>query len=184
MNRLIDRDGVVLQRTFLRFVSQDWSVNRTRPKSLVIVTSFRAAAWLRARRSHPVARVVYPVVAAAYKVFVEWILSVEIPVQTSIGPRLRIEHGVGIVINPHATLGSDVLIRHAVTIGNRVRSDDCPTIGDHVEFGANSLVLGDVAVGDDARIGAGALVLSDVPPGGVAVSRPAEIRPRPAVARV
>lgn len=89
----------------------------------------------------------------------------EIPVSTTIGPGLTINHGYGLVINADSTIGSFVKLRHGVTIGNRGDGRGCPTIGNGVDFGVGASVLGEVCVGDGARIGSGAVVLADVPSG-------------------
>ena len=50
---------------------------------------------------------------------------------------------------------------------------DCPIIGDNVDIGSNSVLLGAIKIGDNAVIGAGAVVLHDVPPGDVVAGNPA-----------
>lgn len=159
------------------YLSQDWAANRRQPKSLVVLSLFRFAAWFSPRRTI-VQRLTFPPVAVFYKVVTEWILGVEIPIRTKIGPGLRLRHGIGVVINPYAQIGSNVMLRHGVTIGNRLDKTDCPVIGDDVELGAYAILIGAISVGDGARIGAGAVVVSDVPAGAVALCPPAEIRAR------
>ncbi|CAB3760168.1 colanic acid biosynthesis acetyltransferase [Burkholderia sp. MSh2] len=114
-----------------------------------------------------------------YIVLCDWLMGIEIPVKTKIGKGLALYHGTGLVINGYTVIGDYCTLRHGVTIGNTIRKDGTiggvPTIGDHVEFGAHSVVLGEISVGHRARIGAGAVVLSDVPDGYVAVGVPARI---------
>ncbi|KAF1040191.1 MAG: Serine acetyltransferase [Burkholderia lata] len=114
-----------------------------------------------------------------YIVLCDWLMGIEIPVKTKIGKGLTIYHGTGLVINGFAVIGDYCTLRHGVTIGNTTRQDGTidgvPTIGDHVEFGVHSVVLGPIRVGDRVRIGAGAVVLRDVPDGRVAVGVPARI---------
>jgi serine O-acetyltransferase len=77
-------------------------------------------------------------------------------------------------------IGDDCHIRQNTTFGV-ARTDDntaLPTIGNRVDIGCNSCILGDIQLGDDSVIGAGAVVLQDVPAGCVAVGVPAKIRPR------
>lgn len=85
-----------------------------------------------------------------------------------IGPGLRIEHPVGIVIGANSTIGSNCTIMHGVTLGvknvNRnTNTQECPQIGNDVFIGANSTILGKIAVGDNSVIGAHSLVLVDCP---------------------
>lgn len=160
----------------LAYISQDWPANRNQPKSLVVLTLFRLAAWLSPRQNLA-QRIAFPPIAVFYKFVTEWIFGVEIPIRTEIGRGLRLRHGIGVVINPYARIGSNVMLRHGVTIGNRLDKTDCPVIGDDVELGANAILIGAITIGAGARIGAGAVVVGDVPPGAVAMCRPAEIRP-------
>jgi putative colanic acid biosynthesis acetyltransferase WcaB len=155
---------------------RDLAANKGYPKSVVVLVAFRVAQYFRSRRGL-VGRIVYVPVGTAYKLFSEWLLGIEIPASTSIGPGLILRHGVGIVINPSVVIGADVMIRQNVTLGNRLEEHDCPVIEDGVELGAGAVVIGRVTVGAGARIGAGAVVVKDVPPGGVAINTSTEIRP-------
>lgn len=112
-------------------------------------------------------------VGSVYRIIVEWILGIEIPWRLKLGPRARLYHGVGLVINDGATIGADVVLRHGVTIGHAVPAGRSPVIGDGVEFGAGAIVLGEISVGDGAIIGAGAVVTHDVPNAAVMVGNPA-----------
>ncbi|MGC4110231.1 MAG: hypothetical protein QM747_07360 [Nocardioides sp.] len=146
---------------------QDFLANRRVPKSVAIVLSLRLAQFARSQPGVP-GRVLYLVVGSFYRFFTEWMLGVEIPAGTTIGPGLRLRHAIGVVINPGTVIGSDVMIRHGVTLGNRRTRHDCPVIEDGVELGVNAVVIGSVTIGAGARIGAGAVVTRDVLPGGIA----------------
>jgi serine acetyltransferase len=146
---------------------QDFAANRRVPKSVAIVLFLRAAQYARSQRG-PGGRALYLVVGSAYRFFTEWLLGVEIPAGTTIGPGLRLRHAIGVVINPGTVIGSNVMIRHGVTLGNRKTRHDCPVIEDDVELGVNAVVVGSITVGAGARIGAGAVVTKDVPAGGIA----------------
>lgn len=107
-----------------------------------------------------------------------FLTGVEIHPGATIGRRLFIDHGMGVVIGATAIIGDDVLLFHGVTLGGRGIEKDCrrhPTVGHRVEIGANATVLGPVHIHDDARIGANAVVLVDVPMGKTAVGVPARI---------
>lgn len=83
-----------------------------------------------------------------------------------IGPGLRIEHPVGIVIGGGSIIGRNATILQGVTIGEKyvdVRSNGrYPTIGDNVAIGAHSAVLGGIHIGNNVTLGAHSLVLRDV----------------------
>ncbi len=103
---------------------------------------------------------------------------VEIHPGATIGRRLFIDHGMGVVIGETAVIGDDVLLFHGVTLGGRGIEKDCrrhPTVGNRVEIGANATVLGPVHIADNAKVGANAVVLIDVPEGATAVGIPARI---------
>lgn len=146
--------------------SADRAANLKHPKSRFVLHWFRLCQRWRAGRS-PLARVIFVLLAAPYKFVTEWILGIEIPVSSTIGPGLRLRHGVGVVVNPASTIGAGVMIRQGVTIGNRRTRNDCPRIGDGVELGVGAVIIGDIVVGDGARIGPLAVVFRDVPAGAV-----------------
>lgn len=159
----------------------DIAANRGYPKSVVVLLLFRIAHALR-RHPAPWSRLLYVPVVIGYKLVSEWWLGIEIPAATRIGPGLRLRHGIGVVINPAVVIGSNVMIRQNVTLGNRLADDDVPVIGDDVEIGAGAIVIGACDIGAGALIAAGAVVVKDVPPRWVAHPAPAEVRPRREVA--
>lgn len=107
-----------------------------------------------------------------------FLTGIEIHPGATIGRRLFIDHGMGVVIGETAVIGDDVLLFHNVTLGGRTmsRGKRHPTLGDRVVVGAGAKVLGPVWIGDDAQIGANAVVVKDVPDGSVAVGVPARVR--------
>ena len=102
---------------------------------------------------------------------------IEIHPGATIGRRLVIDHGCGIVIGETAEIGDDCLLYQGVTLGGTGKDQGKrhPTLGDNVMVGSGARVLGPFKVGDNARIAAGAVVLSEVPPGSTAVGVPARI---------
>jgi len=102
---------------------------------------------------------------------------VEIHPGATIGRRLVIDHGMGIVIGETAELGDDVLLYQGVTLGGtgKHQGKRHPTIGNNVLIGAGAKVLGPFTVGDNARVAAGAVVLEAIPPESTAVGVPARV---------
>ena len=102
---------------------------------------------------------------------------VEIHPGATIGERLVIDHGAGIVIGETAEIGDDVLLYQCVTLGGTGKEvgKRHPTIGNNVMIGSGAKVLGPFTVGDNARIASNAVVLSEVPANATAVGVPAEI---------
>ena len=102
---------------------------------------------------------------------------IEIHPGATIGHRLVIDHGMGIIIGETAEIGDDCLLYQGVTLGGtgKDKGKRHPTLGDNVLVGSGAKVLGPFMVGDNARIAAGAVVLGEVPPNCTAVGVPARI---------
>ena len=102
---------------------------------------------------------------------------IEIHPGATIGHRLVIDHGMGIVIGETAEIGDDCLLYQGVTLGGTGKDQGKrhPTLGNNVLVGSGAKVLGPFRVGDNARIAAGAVVLEEVPPNATAVGVPAQI---------
>lgn len=162
---------------------QDWTANRGAAKSQLIMVLFRQVArWQRGPR-----RPWHTPLTATYTVLVNWILGVELPPATQVGPGLRLMHPQSIVINSDTQIGRACTIRALTVLGNIVKADGTitgsPTLHDGVELGVGVTVIGPVQIGAGARVGAGAVVIHDVPAGAVAVGNPARtIGERPEVA--
>ena len=102
---------------------------------------------------------------------------IELPYSAKVGRRVVIEHQSGIVIHGNCVIGNDCHIRQGCTMGNKTleRPFDAPRLGNGVNVGAGSKILGAVTIGDGASIGANAVVVKDVPAGATAVGIPAKI---------
>ena len=102
---------------------------------------------------------------------------IEIHPGATIGRRLVIDHGTGIVIGETAEIGDDCLIYHGVTLGGTGKDSGKrhPTIGNNVLIGTGAKVLGPFKVGDNSRIAANSVVLSEIPPDSTAVGVPARV---------
>lgn len=102
---------------------------------------------------------------------------IEIHPGATIGRRLVMDHGMGVVIGETAEIGDDCLIYHGVTLGGTGKDTGKrhPTIGNNVMIACGAKVLGPFTVGDNARIASNAVVLSEVPEDATAVGIPAQI---------
>ena len=89
---------------------------------------------------------------------------IEIHPGATIGKRLMIDHGMGIVIGETAVIGNDCVIYHKVTLGGtgKEKLKRHPTIGNNVLIGAGAKLLGPINIGDHVKIGAGSVVLKSV----------------------
>jgi len=151
----------------LNYIFQDFSANKNNIKAKMIVLLFRIGDRpAKSKKSNLLLWLLFVPYFIFYRVCIEWVLCIEIPLKTIIGSGLKIFHGQGIIINDHCVIGNNITLRSGVTIGNTIDHDgvssQCPVIGDDVEFGANSVVIGPVIIGNGAKIGAGAVVTKNV----------------------
>ena len=154
-------------------IRSDLAANKGNVKALTVLPLFRVTHAVRQDSRLP--RPIRLQTVAAYRFLTEGVLGVELRSGARVGPGVRLDHGVGLVVHDDAVLGSHVLLRHNVTIGVARVGGACPVIGDRVEFGAGAVVVGDITIGDGAHVGANAVVTRDVPPGGRARALPAII---------
>ena len=103
---------------------------------------------------------------------------IEIHPGATIGRRVFIDHGFGVVIGETAEIGDDCTIYQGVTLGGTSLSKGTkrhPTLGRGAIIGAGAKVLGSFTVGEGAKVGSNAVVVKEVPPGATAVGNPARI---------
>jgi serine acetyltransferase len=91
----------------------------------------------------------------------------DIGMAAEIGAGFHIGHRVGVVITGKAKIGKNFHIRQNTTIGlQHPEREGCITIGDNVEIGANSCILGNsLRIGKGVVIGAMSFVNRDIPDG-------------------
>lgn len=103
--------------------------------------------------------------------------NIEIHPGATIGRRLFIDHGTGVVIGETTVIGDDCTIYQGATLGGtgKDKGKRHPTLGNNVMVGAGAKVLGPINIGNNVRIAAGAVVLNDIPDGCTAVGVPARV---------
>jgi len=110
-----------------------------------------------------------------------WFTGIEIHPGATIGRRVFIDHGMGLVIGETAEVGDECTLYHGVTLGGTSLEKGAkrhPTLGRGVIVSAGAKVLGGFTVGDGARVGSNAVLLQAVPAGATAVGIPARILAR------
>jgi serine O-acetyltransferase len=103
---------------------------------------------------------------------------IEIHPGATLGRRVFIDHGMGVVIGETAEIGDDCTIYQGVTLGGTSLTRGAkrhPTLERGVIVGAGAKVLGGFTIGADAKIGSNAVVVKPVPAGGTAVGNPARV---------
>ena len=103
--------------------------------------------------------------------------NIDIHPACTIGRRVFIDHGFGVVIGETTVIGDDVLIYQGVTLGGASLSHGKrhPTINSNVVIGSGAKILGNITVNEHSKIGANSVVVKDVPPYSTAVGVPARV---------
>ncbi len=138
-------------------------------QGLHAVLFHRVAHWLYGRKLYVAARLVSTISRI--------LTAIEIHPGATIGKRLFIDHGLGVVIGETAEIGDDVLLYQGVTIGGtgNERGKRHPTIGNRVVVGTGASVLGNIRLGDEVKVGAGSVVVHSVPDGSTVVGIPSRV---------
>ena len=139
------------------------------------LSGVHALLWYRI--AHFFFKIKLKLLAEMISMIVHFFTQIEIHPGATIGKRLFIDHGSGVVIGETAIIGDDVTIYQGVTLGSNTskKGKRHPTIGNRVMIGAGAKIIGDIHIGDDAKIGAGSVVVNDVPPQGIAIGPKAQI---------
>lgn len=143
-------------------------------KSKFVLLFYRIA-FASGASSSPIMRRITMPVRVAYRIVVDWLMGIDIPTKVRIGRRPVLYHSTALVINEGVVIGDDCILRHSVTIGNKLTKDGesaAPLIGNRVEFGAGAIILGPITIGDDVKIGAGSVVTKSVAPMAIVVGNP------------
>ncbi len=109
--------------------------------------------------------------------FARFLTGIEIHPGATIGRRVFIDHGMGVVIGETAEIGDDVTLYHGVTLGGvsleKVKRH--PTVESNVVIGSGAKVLGPFTVGRGSRIGSNSVVIKEVPANATVVGVPGRV---------
>jgi len=145
-----------------------WEILTTYP-GVHALLMHRASHWLWKHRLYWLARFNSHIA--------RWLTGIEIHPGATIGRRVFIDHGMGVVVGETAVIGDDCTLYHGVTLGGTSwnKGKRHPTLENGVVIGAGAKVLGPITVGTGAKIGSNAVVVKDVPANATAVGIPARI---------
>jgi serine O-acetyltransferase len=103
--------------------------------------------------------------------------NIDIHPGATIGRRVFIDHGFGVVIGQTTVIEDDVLIYQGVTLGgvSLVAGKRHPTIKSGVVIGAGAKVLGNITIGANSKVGANSVVVREVPENSTAIGIPAHV---------
>jgi serine O-acetyltransferase len=90
-----------------------------------------------------------------------FLTTIDIHPAATLGRRVFIDHGVGVVIGETAILGDDVIVYQQVTLGgvSTSKGKRHPTLGNNVVIGAGAKVLGNITIGTNSKVGANSVVV-------------------------
>jgi len=130
---------------------------------------YRLSHWLHTHRCRFLARLCSQLA--------KFFTGIEIHPGATIGRRLVIDHGTGIVIGETAEIGDDCLLYQGVTLGGTGKDvgKRHPTLGNNVMVGSGAKVLGPFKVGNNVRIAANSVVLREVPDNATVVGVPGRV---------
>lgn len=102
---------------------------------------------------------------------------IDIHPAATIGRRVFIDHGTGVVIGQTAIIEDDVLIYQGVTLGgvSLTAGKRHPTIKRGVVIGAGAKILGNIIIGENSKVGANSVVVRNVPENSTAIGIPAHV---------
>jgi serine O-acetyltransferase len=134
------------------------------------------AVWMH-RLTAPLWRAKFRLIARLLSQWARLLTGIEIHPGATIGRRVFIDHGAGVVIGETAIVGDDVTLYQGVTLGGtgHERGKRHPTLREGVFVGSNAQILGNICIGENSRVGAGSVVLRDVPPNSTVVGVPGHI---------
>lgn len=135
------------------------------------------ALWIHRYIAHRFWRWGWIVLARMAGHFGRFISGIEIHPGATIGRRVFIDHGMGVVIGETAVIGDDCTLYHGVTLGGVSwnKGKRHPTLEAGVVVGAGAKILGPFTVGAGAKIGSNSVVVREVPAGATVVGIPARI---------
>lgn len=159
----------------LKKIKQDFYVNRGNHKGMAIVFCYRISSYIQNDKYFIVRAFGFPFLKF-YSFIFTWLMGVEIPAKTKIGEGLQIWHGAGLIINVKTIIGKNCVLRHTTTIGNKYSGGESPVIGDNVNIGAHSIIIGDIVIGNNVTIGAGSIITKSIPDNAIVYGSPLKIK--------
>ena len=140
------------------------------------VTMHRNAHWLWKHN--------FVVLARFLSHLTRFFTGIEIHPGATLGHRLFIDHGMGVVIGETTIVGDDCVLYQGVTLGGGAAARKGsltrdikrhPTLGNGVVVGSGAEIQGDIYIGNNVQVASGSIVLKDVPDNSIVVGVPGRI---------
>lgn len=147
---------------FFKSIKQRDPAARNALQIILTYPGVQALFWYRI--AHFFYKIKLKLIAELIMYLVRCILNIEIHPGATIGKRLFIDHGTGVVIGETSIIGDDVTIYHGVTLGGTGHDQGKrhPTIQNGVIIGSGAQIIGNIIIGENVKIGANATVVHDV----------------------
>lgn len=165
----------------LRIVEDVRTIQRNDPAARGALEVLLCYPGLHAQLAHRVAHRLWrwrvPLLPRLLSHLTRFLTGVEIHPGATLGRRVFIDHGMGVVIGETAVVGDDCLLYQGVTLGGTslAHGKRHPTLEPHVVVGAGAKVLGDIRLGSHTRVGAGSVVIKSTPPHSTVVGIPGHV---------
>ncbi|WP_207532227.1 serine acetyltransferase [Desertivirga arenae] len=158
------------------FIFQDWKSNKDSQKGRLVMPFFRLANFIFKNKA---LRYLFFPYLKLYRFITDFVMGINMPPYIEVGEGLALYHGQGLILHPATRIGKNCTLRHTTTIGIKTLADGshsaCPVIGNNVDVGCHSVIIGPITIGDNVVIGAGSVVIKSVPPNCVVAGNPARI---------
>lgn len=135
---------------------------------------FKYVVWLRLTRFFYLRKSLLFVPARMLLKHYSYKYHFDISYRAQIGPDLQIAHFGYIIVGSNATIGSGCRLRPGVVFGKKLSQETGgAVVGDNVEFGTGSKIVGAVHIGDNVIVGANSVITHDVPSNAIVAGAPA-----------
>jgi putative colanic acid biosynthesis acetyltransferase WcaB len=159
-----------------KLIKSDYIACGSISRTFILVLSYRLARYLFLNKKHLIYKILFVVYRVIYRIFINMICGFDVDYRASIGPGLQVYHGQCLVIGRDVVIGENARLRHATTIGNKGNGTaGSPIIGDNVNIGSNSVIIGNFKIGKNVSIGAGSVVVKCIEDNATVAGNPAKI---------
>lgn len=109
--------------------------------------------------------------------FSRFLTGIEIHPGATLGRRVFIDHGMGVVIGETAEVGDDCTLYQGVTLGGTSwnKGKRHPTLAAGVIVGAGAKVIGPIVLSEGCKVGSNAVVVKPVPAGATVIGIPGRL---------